>query len=135
MIFKCYSSEKLITLNTLHEVVPTWYSFQAESTEAMRIKSLAQGENILMLGFEPSTSVSFLFLMSIQDENIYSLLHLVSFLFECTNIKLSCNTSNVVRISYYQPYHDCTGFLILCINAKINHCQIQMWILPSSLHV
>ena len=25
--FKCYSSEKLITLNTLHEVVPTWYSF------------------------------------------------------------------------------------------------------------
>ena len=49
MIFKCYSSEELITLNTLHEVVPTWY------TEAMRIKSLAQGENILMLGFEPST--------------------------------------------------------------------------------
>ena len=25
--FKCYSSEELITLNTLHEVVPTWYSF------------------------------------------------------------------------------------------------------------
>ena len=25
VIFKCYSSEKLITLNTLHEVVPTWY--------------------------------------------------------------------------------------------------------------
>ena len=24
-IFKCYSSEKLIALNTLHEVVPTWY--------------------------------------------------------------------------------------------------------------
>ena len=57
MIFKCYSSEKLITLNTLHEVVPTWY-FTAESTEAMRIKSLAQGKNILMLGFEPSIYVS-----------------------------------------------------------------------------
>ena len=27
MIFKCYSSEKLITLNILHEAVPTWYSF------------------------------------------------------------------------------------------------------------
>ena len=58
MIFKCYSSEKLITLNTLHEVVPPGTHFTAESTEAMRIKSLAQGKNILMLGFEPSTSVS-----------------------------------------------------------------------------
>ena len=29
-----------------------------ESTEARRIKSLAQGENILMLGIEPSTFVS-----------------------------------------------------------------------------
>ena len=27
VIFKCYSSEKLITLNILHEVVLTWYSF------------------------------------------------------------------------------------------------------------
>ena len=27
LIFKCYSSEKLITLNILHEFVPTWYSF------------------------------------------------------------------------------------------------------------
>ena len=25
----CYSSEELITLNTLHEVVPTWYSFHS----------------------------------------------------------------------------------------------------------
>ena len=32
--------------------------FTAESTEAMRIKSLAQGENILMLRFEPATFVS-----------------------------------------------------------------------------
>ena len=32
-----------------------YYYFTAESTEAMRIKSLAQGENILMLGFEQST--------------------------------------------------------------------------------
>ena len=29
VIFMCYSSEKLITLNTLHEVVPTWYSFHS----------------------------------------------------------------------------------------------------------
>ena len=27
LIFRCYSSVKLIALNTLHEVVPTWYSF------------------------------------------------------------------------------------------------------------
>ena len=29
LIFKCYSSEELITLNILHEVVPTWYSFHS----------------------------------------------------------------------------------------------------------
>ena len=29
VIFKCYSSEKLITLNILHEVVPTCYSFHS----------------------------------------------------------------------------------------------------------
>ena len=27
VIFMCYSSEKLIALNTIHKVVPTWYSF------------------------------------------------------------------------------------------------------------
>ena len=27
VILKCYSSEKLIALSTLHEVVITWYSF------------------------------------------------------------------------------------------------------------
>ena len=58
MIFKCYSSEELITLNTLHEVAPPGTHFTAESTEAMRIKSLAQGEKILMLRFEPATFVS-----------------------------------------------------------------------------
>ena len=58
MIFKCYSSENLIALNTLHKVVPPDTHFTAESTEAMQIKCLAQGHNILMPGFEPSTSVS-----------------------------------------------------------------------------
>ena len=29
MIFKCYSSKKLIALSTLHEVFPTWYSFHS----------------------------------------------------------------------------------------------------------
>ena len=29
VIFKSYSSEELITLNTLHEVIPTWYSFHS----------------------------------------------------------------------------------------------------------
>ena len=27
VISKCYSSEKLLALNTLHDVFPTWYSF------------------------------------------------------------------------------------------------------------
>ena len=54
MIFKCYSSEKLITLDTLHDGVPPGTHFTAEPTEAMRIKCLGQGHNILMPGFEPS---------------------------------------------------------------------------------
>ena len=58
MIFKCYSSEKLITLNIIHEVVPPGTHCTAESTEAMRIKCPAQENNILLPGFEPSTSVS-----------------------------------------------------------------------------
>ena len=37
---------------------PPGTHFTAESNEAMRIKSLAQGENILMLRIEPSTFVS-----------------------------------------------------------------------------
>ena len=37
---------------------PPGTHFTAESTEAMRIKSLAQGENILMLEIESSTFVS-----------------------------------------------------------------------------
>ena len=58
VISKCYSSENLITLNTIQKVNPPGTHFTAESTEAMQIKCLAQGNNILMLGFEPSTSAS-----------------------------------------------------------------------------
>ena len=58
VIFKCYSSEKLITLNTLHKAVPPGTHFTAESTEAMRIKCLAQGYNVLLPGFKTSNSVS-----------------------------------------------------------------------------
>ena len=48
-----------MALNTLHEGVPPGNNFTAESTEAMRLKCLAQRHNMLMLpGFEPSTSVS-----------------------------------------------------------------------------
>ena len=39
IIFKCYSSEKLKALNILHEVVPTWYSFQDTTyTDAAVVK-------------------------------------------------------------------------------------------------
>ena len=58
MIYKCYFSEKLIALNTFHDVVNTWYSFYRCSTEALQIKCLAQGHSILLPGFEPSTSSS-----------------------------------------------------------------------------
>ena len=37
---------------------PPGAHFTAESTEAMQIKCLAQGNNKLLPGFEPSTSVS-----------------------------------------------------------------------------
>ena len=53
-VFKCYSSEKLITLTILHEIFPNGTHFTAESTEAMLIKYLAQGNNILLPRFEPS---------------------------------------------------------------------------------
>ena len=46
---------------------PPGTHFTAESTEAMQIKSLAQGENILMLGFEPST-----FCIQNQHSNHYT---------------------------------------------------------------
>ena len=42
---------RIEALNTLHEVVPLCTHFTAESTEAMRIKCLAQGHKILMPGF------------------------------------------------------------------------------------
>ena len=42
VILKCYSSEKLIALNTLHRLSPPGTHFTVESTEAMRIKCLAQ---------------------------------------------------------------------------------------------
>ena len=58
MISKCYSSKKLIALNTIHEVDPSGTHFTAESTDAMQIKCLAQGHNILISGFVQSTSVT-----------------------------------------------------------------------------
>ena len=58
MNFKCYSSEELITLNTLHEVVPTWYSFHSWVDWSDADKVSCSRRKILMLGIEPSTFVS-----------------------------------------------------------------------------
>ena len=45
--FKCYSSQKLITLNTLHEVVPTWYSFHSW----VDLSNANLGAELIMLSF------------------------------------------------------------------------------------
>ena len=58
VIFKCYSSEKLIALTPFTWLSPPGTHFTAESTEATQIKCLAQGRKIMMLVFEPSASVS-----------------------------------------------------------------------------
>ena len=46
------------TTTSFTRLSPPGTHFTAESTEAMRIKCLAQGNNILLPGFKPSTSVS-----------------------------------------------------------------------------
>ena len=88
--FKYYSSEELITLNTLHDVVPTWNHFTAESTEAMRIKSLAQGGNILMLGIEQSTLVSKIDILTTTPIHDYLYIHSVYFTLPWQRV--SCRT-------------------------------------------
>ena len=67
--------------------VPKWYS--AESTEAMRIKFLAQGNNILLPGFEPSTSV-FQNRHSSQPTNMLLLVHRQCFGVNGVNVVTEC---------------------------------------------
>ena len=62
VIFMCYSSEKLITLNTLHEVVPTWYSFHswvdwsnADKVSCSRRKHIDAGVRTVYLLYPKST--------------------------------------------------------------------------------
>ena len=62
VIFKCYSSEKLIALNTLHEVVPTWYSFHswvdwsnADKVSCSRRKHIDAGVRTVNLLYTKST--------------------------------------------------------------------------------
>ena len=59
VIFKWYSSEKLITLNILHEVVPTWYSFHswvdwsnADKVSCSRKQHTAAGVRTVYLCFQ-----------------------------------------------------------------------------------
>ena len=56
--FKCYSSEELITLNTLHEVVPTWYSFHSWVDWSNADKVSCSRRKHIDAGIEPSTFVS-----------------------------------------------------------------------------
>ena len=56
--FKCYSSEELITLNTLHEVVPTWYSFHSWVDWSNADKASCSRRKHIDAGIEPSTFVS-----------------------------------------------------------------------------
>ena len=57
-IILCYSSEKLITLNILHEVVPTWYSFHSWVDWSNADKVSCSRKQHTVAGFEPSTSVT-----------------------------------------------------------------------------
>ena len=54
----CYSSEKLITLNILHEVVPTWYSFNSWVDWGNADKASCPRTQHTVAGVRPSTSVS-----------------------------------------------------------------------------
>ena len=56
--FKCYSSKELITLNTLHEVVPTWYSFHSWVDWSNSDKVSCSRRKHIDAGIEPSTFVS-----------------------------------------------------------------------------
>ena len=61
LIFKCYflGKDRSSEQTPFSRVFTYGTHFTAETTEAMRIKCLAQEHNILMLlGFEPSTSLS-----------------------------------------------------------------------------
>ena len=53
--FKCYSSEELITLNTLHEVVPTWYSFHSWVDWSNADKVSCSRRKHIDAGIEPAT--------------------------------------------------------------------------------
>ena len=56
--FKCYSSKELITLNTLLEVVPTWYSFHSWVDWSNADKVSCSRRKHIDAGIEPSTFVS-----------------------------------------------------------------------------
>ena len=53
--FNCYSSEELITLNTLHEVVPTWYSFHSWVDWSNADKVSCSRRKHIDAGIEPAT--------------------------------------------------------------------------------
>ena len=53
--FKCYSSEELITLNTLHEDVPTWYSFHSWVDWSNADKVSCSRRKHIDAGIEPAT--------------------------------------------------------------------------------
>ena len=57
-IFKCYSSENLIALNSLHEAVHTWYSFHSWVDWNNADKVSCSRTQHTDAWFEPSTYVS-----------------------------------------------------------------------------
>ena len=62
--------------------------FTGESTEAMQIKCLAQGHNILMPGYKPSTSVS----RNQHSYHMTNMLHKKEQVYHLMNVVLSCFT-------------------------------------------
>ena len=96
---------------------PPGTHFTAESTEAMRIKCLAQGNNILLLGFEPSTSVSktdilanrpICYRLSTHDIGAELIMH--SFTVNCDNF------SNEEKVAVVVPV---TSVVVTCSEAML----------------
>ena len=92
---------------------PPGTHFTAESTEAMQIKYLAQGENILMLRFEPATFVSKIYILTTT-----SIVQLF-----CFNLSSDCYEVSVEKINILLTdllfYYDYDSICLMLCDAVV----------------